>query len=678
MTSRSFYNPPQHQRSNSATPPIALLAAFLCLFAAVPRAQAGDAPAWLHALVNAPLPAHDEKTDAVLLYSEDTLTIVSADKVKEHVRAAYKILRPGGREYGVVAVPLNAHKKVSNLHGWCIPQQGKDFEVGDKDALEVSPRGIEYGELMTDVKYKVLEIPARDPGNVVGYEYDTEEQPLLLQSSWRFQEEIPAIEQHYSLVLPSQWEYRSTWLNHPEVQPAETSTNQWQWTVRDVPAIRWEADMPPMAGVAGQMILSFFPPGGPGQKGFSNWQQMGLWYVNLLQGRREASPDIKQAVVAMTASSATVLKKMQVIANFVQHDIRYVAIEFGIGGWQPHPAPEVYTHRYGDCKDKATLMAAMLHEIGVDSYHVVINTRRGAITASTAAHVGGFNHAILAVKLPPDLNDPSLIAVRNDPKYGRLLFFDPTNPLTPFGQISGNLQQNYALLVTSDGGELVELPEQPAAMNGIKRTAKLTLDPAGTLKGDVQEVRVGDRARQERHALLSTTNSRDQIKPIEGLLANSVPTFHILKASVTNLEQSDLPFGFKYSFEAPNYTKTAGDLLLVRPRVLGTKAMGFLETKEPRQFPVEFPGPALDTDSFEITLPAGYVVDELPQPVNADYGFGSYHSKTEVSGPVIRYTRSYEIKQLSVPASNVDELRTFNRLIAGDERSLVVLKPAPK
>ena len=221
------------------------------------------------------------------------LTIVSADKVKEHVRAAYKILRPAGREYGVVAVPLNAHKKVTSLHGWCIPQQGKDYEVGDKDALEVSPRGIEYGELMTDVKYKLLEIPARDPGNVVGYEYDTEEQPLLLQESWWFQDEIPAVEQHYSLSLPAHWEYRAVWLNHPEVQPTESSSNQWQWTVRDVPGIRHETDMPPMAGVAGQMVISFFPPGGPGQKGFSNWQQMGLWYVNLLQGRRDASPEIE-------------------------------------------------------------------------------------------------------------------------------------------------------------------------------------------------------------------------------------------------------------------------------------------------------------------------------------------------------------------------------------------------
>ena len=678
MTSRSCCNPQRQPPASSARLAFVLVTLWSCLFGVVLAANAAGAPQWLHALQNTPLPEHDDKTNAVLLYSEDTVTVVSTDKVKEHVRAAYKILRPAGREYGIVAVPLNAHKKVSGLHGWCIPQQGKDYEVGDKDAVEVAPRGVEYGELMTDVKYKLLEIPARDPGNIIGYEYDTEEQPLLLQDAWSFQQEIPAVEQHYSLQLPAQWEYRAVWLNHPEIQPSESGSNNWQWTVRDVPGIRTEADMPPMAGVAGQMILSYFPPGGPGQKGFANWQQMGTWYLDLTQGRRDASPELKQAVASLTGGSPTTLAKMQAIANFAQHDIRYVAIEFGIGGWQPHAASEVYTHRYGDCKDKATLVSAMLREIGVDSYYVVINSRRGAVSSSTAAHVSGFNHAILAIKLPEGVKDPTLIAVRNDPKYGPLLFFDPTNDLTPFGQISGHLQENYGLLVTPDGGELIALPKQPAAMNGIKRTAKLTLDSSGTLKGDVQEVRVGDRARTERRALLTTSSSAEQIKPIESLLADSLPTFHIMKASVINLHQNDQPFGFNYSFEAQNYCKSSGDLLLVRPRVLGSKAQGFLETKDPRKFPIEFPGPALDTDAFEITLPPGYVVDELPDPVNADYNFGSYHSKIEVSGPVIRYTRSYEIKELTVAPANADEVKKFNRIIAGDERSLVMLKPAGK
>jgi hypothetical protein len=389
----------------------------------------------------------------------------------------------------------------------------------------------------------------------------------------------------------------------------------------------------------------------------------------------DASEPIKQQVSGLTAGKTTQLQKMQAIAGFVQHDIRYVAIALGIGSWQPHAAPDVFSHRYGDSKDKATLMRTMLRQIGVDSYHVVINTQRGSVTRETPAH-NGFNHVILAIKLPDDVKDPSLIAVMQHPRLGRILFFDPTNELTPFGQIGGYLQANYGLLVTPDGGELVELPQQPSAMNSIQRVGKLTLDANGKLKGDVEEVRLGDRARSERRRLRTVTKDADRIKPIEDLLAGSLSSFQIVRASVVNSDHTDRPFGFNYSFESDNYAKTAGNLLLVRPRVLGGKSSGVLETKEPRKFPFEFEGPLRDTDSFEIALPPGYEVDELPPPTDADYSFGSYHSKTEASGQVLHYTRALEIKELSVPVGKMDELKRFYRMIASDERNTAVLKPA--
>jgi hypothetical protein len=627
----------------------------------------------MHALVNASLPV----TDAVLLYSETNVTVVSADKIKTHVREAYKILRPNGREHGTVWVHFNPQTKITSLHGWCIPAQGKDYEVKDKDAVDISLPNIEGSELVSDVKDRLLRIPAPDPGNLVGYEYEVEEQPFFLQDIWYFQGPDPAREGHYSLQLPSGWEYKVSWLNHPEVKPTEAGNNLWQWTVNDVKGIKREQDMPPLPGVMGQMIVTFFPSGGPALNGFANWDAMGKWYSNLVGGRVDASGQIKQQVTALTASKTTSLQRMQAIGNFVQHDIRYVAIELGIGGWQPHPAPDVFSHRYGDCKDKATLMRSMLREIGVDSYHVVINTERGSVTRETPAH-NGFNHAIIAVKLPDGLSDPSLIATIQHPKLGKILFFDPTDELTPFGQIRGPLQDNYGLLVTPDGGELVELPRQPSTMNGIRRTAKLTLDPAGTLKGDVKEVRVGDRAESQRWALRTTTKDIDKIKPIERVLADSLSIFHITKASVSNLQQTDLPFVYNYSFDADNYAKSAGNLLLVRPRVIGTKTRGLLETKEPRLFPIEFEGPVRDTDTFEITLPPGYEVDDLPPPVDADYSFASYHSKSEVNGNVISYTRAFEVKELSVPVSKADDLKKFYRIIASDERNTAVLKPASK
>jgi hypothetical protein len=638
-------------------------------------AAGGDAPSWMHALVHAPLPSYDEKTDAVLLYSETNVTVLSTDKIRTQVRKAYKILRPNGRERGFVAVYFNPQRRIKSLHGWCIPAQGKDYEVKDKDAVERSLSG--GGELVDDVKYRVLQIPAAEPGNIVGYEYEVEELPFHLQDIWRFQEPDPVRESHYSLQLPAGWEFRSSWLNYPDVKPVEAGSNLWKWSINDAKSVRVEPDMPPVRGVVGQMVVTFFPPGGRTANEIAAWNDLGKWYGNLASGRMEASAEIKQEVAALTASKNTPLQKMQALADFVQHDIRYVAIELGIGGWQPHAAPEVFSHHYGDCKDKATLMRSMLREIGVDSYYVVINTHRGAVTHDMPAH-DAFNHVITAIQLPDGVTDPSLVATLQHPKLGRILFFDPTNELTPFGQIGGYLQANYGLLVTPDGGELMGLPQQPSAMNSIQRTGTLTLDPGGTLRGDVKEVRLGDRAWSERWSLRAVTKDSEKIKPIEALLSGSLSSFRITKATVTNRTLTDQPFGLDYSFESTSYAKSAGNLLLVRPRVLGVKAQGFLETKEPRKFPVELEEPTRDTDNFEITIPPGYEVDDLPPSVDADYSFASYHSKTEVKGNVIAYSRTFEVKELSVPVDKTDDLKKFYRIIAGDERNTVVLKAAPK
>src|SRR4029077_13870526 len=104
-----------------------------------------------------------------------------------------------------------------------------------------------------------------------------------------------------------------------------------------------------------------------------------------------------------------------------------------------HSAAEVFAHRYGDCKDKATLMSAMLKLSGIDSYYVIINHERGAVTAATPP-TNLFDHVILAIRLPEQINSPEFQAVYNDPKLGRLLIFDPTDQKTSIGGLRGELQ----------------------------------------------------------------------------------------------------------------------------------------------------------------------------------------------------------------------------------------------
>src|SRR5882672_147573 len=125
MSSKSFYSQPWLAQATERIFLALVSVGALVLLSAPQAAAGGDAPQWMHALVSASLPAHDEKTDAVLLYSETNVTVYSTDKIKTQVREAYKILRPSGREYGIVHVYFQSPgQKVTSLHGWCIPTQG--------------------------------------------------------------------------------------------------------------------------------------------------------------------------------------------------------------------------------------------------------------------------------------------------------------------------------------------------------------------------------------------------------------------------------------------------------------------------------------------------------------------------------------------------------------------------
>ena len=146
---------------------------------------------------------------------------------------------------------------------------------------------------------------------------------------------------------------------------------------------------------------------------------------------------------------------------------------------------------------------------------------------------------------------------------------------------------------------------------------------------------------------------------------------------MTNQRIVEQPLIWKYSVEIPRYPRTAGDMLIIRPRVLGSVSSGLLETKEERQHPIEFEAPVRNTDVFEITVPAGFVADALPPAVIEDLGFVAYRSSTTFTGNVLRYTRSLEVKELSVPVAKAPLLKKFYRVIENDERNSALLKKAP-
>src|SRR5277367_1980771 len=144
------------------------LASVLLVFGLACRAT--DVPDWLRAQVAAPVPAHDEQTNAVAMYAETVLTVQAIGKMTRLQRHAYRILRPDGASLGLVAVEYDPLTQLDSLRAWSIPATGTPFAIKDKEIVDIALQAVDDSTLLSDIRVKAVQIPASVPGSVVGYE----------------------------------------------------------------------------------------------------------------------------------------------------------------------------------------------------------------------------------------------------------------------------------------------------------------------------------------------------------------------------------------------------------------------------------------------------------------------------------------------------------------------------
>ena len=367
-----------------------------------------------------PTAKYADDTEAVVLLDEQILNIKENGETRTIFRRAYKILRTTGRDRGVVNVYYRTTQdQLVSFKGWSLPPDGKESEAKEKDAVE---HGLSESGEYSDERVKRLRIPGSEPGNVIGYEYELVQHPDILQSVFYVQDLDPIREAKFSIQIPAGWEYKTHWANHAEVAPQQDSVNHWTWDTRDNPALPVEPEMPSARALEGRLVVNYFPTDATvRQKTFSSWDSFGRWFGQLSAGRRSTSNEIHQKVQELTASAPAPLDKMRALATFVQRQIRYVAVEIGVGGYQPRAAAETFLNRYGDCKDKATLLSTMLKEAGIESYYVIIQTRRGLVAADSPPE-NRFNHAILAIRVPDGVPASELYAVYTHPRLESCCF----------------------------------------------------------------------------------------------------------------------------------------------------------------------------------------------------------------------------------------------------------------
>lgn len=628
-------------------------------------------PDWVREASRQTLPQYPKSTRAVVLLEDTTYTVDTKGQAIEHVRRVVKILRPQGRDEGYPFVTFDKDSKVLSMHVWSIDPAGHEYALKDNEIIEIGAPGVQ-GELYSDARARVANPPGRDPGGVIALEYEKRERPYLAETNWVFQDDLPRLNQTFTLVLPTGFTYTTTWANHGRVDAADLEGKGYRWAMKETPGIDLE-DIPlapSERSLAGRMTVHYSGPG-LAQPQDGSWQGVGLWFDWLAHDRTASTPEISAKAQSLVAGKADFYDKAQAIGEFVQKQIRYYAIEMGIGGDQPHFASDIYKGRYGDCKDKSTLLAAMLSSVGLHSDIVLVDTSRGVVNPDNPSSWG--DHAIAAIEIPAGYESPrmhSVVAMKNGKRY---LIFDPTWEMTPFGQIEDNLQGSYAVLVEGKDSQLFQIPVLSPELNTIRRSASLQLTQDGTLKGQVLDRRIGDIASHRRHTLTESDDAKRQ-KYIDSIVARDLAGASLSGLKFDNLDALDKDLLTTFDLTATHFATTTGPLLMLRPRVLGTYAPDV--DRKDRRVPVDLGSAMQGVDSYDIELPEGYAVDELPDPVKVDFGFAAYESKTELHGRVLHYARTYTVRQITVSPAKYPDLQKLSSIIAADEDSRAVLKRA--
>jgi hypothetical protein len=646
----------------------------LLVATSLPAFAKDQVPDWVKTATQSSTDKVSKEADAVVLMQEETYSVAPNGVLTEHVRRVVKILRPQGRKRGgMFAFYSNSREKLSYLHIWSIGPDGKEYAVKDKDQADYAT---DAGyELYSDSRARGVMPPAIDAGAVAAMEYEVQGHPYENDIIWLPGETIPVLRQRLTLSLPDGYTYKASWKGTPKAQPVNAEHGQTLWEVTDQRSLVTHDRVPlspNQIALAPRMDIFYQGPvTTPYGAMTGDWQSIGEWFERLAKDRNKPDPAITAKAQELVAGKTDFRGRVAAISNFVQSDIRYVAIEIGVGGNQPHPAADIFRARYGDCKDKATLLSAMLDAIGVRSTWVMVDTRRGMVSSDAPSLMG--NHMIGAIELPANYTPKDMHSIVTVKSGKRFLIFDPTWEKTPFGQLESELQGSDALLVDGANSESIRLPVLKPELNHIQRTASFTLAADGSIAGNVTDEESGDIASSLR--VLATDAAKTQQNVLDRYLSNSdLRSFHVDGMEMKNGAALDQPMTLHYNVKAEHFAEPVGPLLAVRPRVLGWDA--FKVDGKPRHMPIDLRETRLEQDDFTIALPDGFAVDELPSPVHLDLGFATYTSESKVEGHTIHYNRTFIVREVSLPADRYADVQKLARTIEADEQSSAVLKRA--
>ena len=391
---------------------------------------------------------------------------------------------------------------------------------------------------------------------------------------------------------------------------------------------------------------------------FQSWDDVGAWYAFLERSRRQPDDAVKAKAAELVRGKTDDMEKVKALYDYVSRNIRYVSLSFGLGRIQPHAANEVLANGYGDCKDKNTLLAALLQSQGMQSSSVLI----------------GVEH-----NLDPDVPSPSQFdhVITRVPVGGRDIWLDSTSGVVPFRMLTLGTRDKQALLISQDGkSSLVRTPadlpfqasDQTHVNASLNETGKLTTQISATMRGD-REVGFRFALRQ-----MPANHWND-------LFTNMLQRTGMKGAEISNLQVSDPsdtdnPLSMSLDATASNFFDWSARESKIKLPFMQMNLAGEPGLDEDEKTPEKVIrlGAAPSDMQVEVRLkvPENFTV-QAPIGVDIRRDYAEYHSGYKVEGDQLTTIRDMKVLARELPYERRQDYAAFQRALEADQAQDIVL-----
>jgi hypothetical protein len=597
-----------------------------------------------------------EDAHSVVRYSMENIEVKGPGKLVSKVHYIVTILDEKGDDQAEISLPYNRKfETVSSFEMIIYDADGKQVKKYHKsDMYDHADEDDEM--LLSDDRSMSIRHTVSSYPTTVEMIFELDDNSVINLNQWDIQGEDQSVQNSYfDITINSDAGFRYLDKN-TSLKPVKTSTDKtdtYSWQASNLKAIKMEEGAMPWRVLPKvELAMDKFEfYGYPGD--FTSWQNFGKWQQALNADVCTLSPQRVAEIQQMTANLKTDKEKAKFLYNYLQQNTRYVAIKLGIGGLKPFPADFVDQKKYGDCKALTNYMVALLKAVNIKAYYAIVNA--------------GSNEEPQEPSFPYDISDHIICCIpfKNDTTW-----LECTNNQMPFGTLGAFTENRNALLITEDGGKLVNTPKSKAEENQFNSEVHLVLDTIGGAKAQVKFMSTGE-YRMSFIGLAAAKNDEQK----EALLR----AFNFKQPSAFDIKPGTDNDGVKEVDLDLEYDKfcdiAVANKQFYKPHVFDLCGMT-VPILDKRKSDYYFEWPEQTSCVTTIDLPKGFEIETLPANQSLKFTYGTYqvnYTYDAVKNQVIS-TAKFNLNSQVIPAAKYNELQQYLDAVAKAQNKKLVIR----